>query len=118
MLWASMMGLTAAQQSVSGLPSGTQLNPGTVAGGAGNFIVIGCISREGQGASETFVMTDPRPTPPVQYRLAGDPDLLRFHVGHTVEIAGPIAAAAGGATAPTLKVQSLTYVSTTCVKLK
>jgi hypothetical protein len=119
-LWATMIGWPAAQ---TGIPKATQLNPGQVTPGAGNFIAIGCVSREGQSTQPTFVITDARPKAPVQYRLDGDPDLLRMHVGHTVEIGGPITPASGmkggGSTpAPTLKVQSLTYISTTCVKLQ
>lgn len=114
--WAMMLAVAGAQK-IPGIPAGTQLNPGRVSAGGGNFIVIGCISREGDGQSQSFVVTDSRPTPPAQYRLDGDADLLRMHVGHTVEIGGPITPASGGAK-PGLKVQSLIYVSTTCTKLK
>ena len=120
-VWTLMLAGTSAAQSqskVPGLPSGTQLNPGSVSSGGGNFIVIGCISREGQGAAETFVITDSRATPPAKYRLQGDTDLLRIHVGHTVEIGGPITRSAAGAIASTLGVKALTYVSTTCKQLK
>jgi len=56
-------------------------------------------------------------------RLDGDADLLRMHIGHTVEIGGPITPASStgagaNASARTLKVQSLIYISTTCVKLQ
>jgi hypothetical protein len=117
---ATMTGLPAAQ---TGIPKETQLNPGRVTAGAGNFIVIGCVSREGQSTPPAFVITDSRSKPPAHYRLEGDADLLRMHVGHTVEIGGPIAPASGtgggaNASAPTQKVQSLTYISTTCVKLQ
>jgi hypothetical protein len=109
-VWLTMIGIAGAQ---TGLPKGTQLNPGRVSAGNGNVIVIGCVSRQGEGASATFIITDPRPKPPAPYRLDGDADLLRMHVGHTLEVGGPITPASG-ATAPTLKVQSLTYISTTC----
>jgi hypothetical protein len=119
-VWSMMTALAAAQP---GIPKGTQLNPGRVTAGAGNFIMIGCISREGQSTPPVFAITDSRSKPPAQYRLEGDPDLLRLHVGHTVEIGGPITPASGtrsgaNASAPTLMVQSLTYISTTCVKLQ
>ena len=110
-LCSTMVGVAGAQ---TGIPKGTQLNPGRVSSGNGNLIVIGCVSRQGQGASATIIITDARPKPPAQYRLDGDADLLRMHVGHTVEIGGPITPATGGNAAPTLKVQSLTYISTTC----
>jgi hypothetical protein len=118
-VWTLMLaGVPAAQSKVPGLPSGTQLNPGSVSPGGSNFIVIGCISREGRDAAETFVITDSRATPPAQYRLQGDTDLLRIHVGHTVEIGGPITPSATGAITSTLGVKALTYVSTTCRPLK
>jgi hypothetical protein len=118
-VWTLMLaGAPAAQSKVPGLPSGTQLNPGSVSPGGSNFIVIGCISREGRDAAETFVITDSRATPPAQYRLQGDTDLLRIHVGHTVEIGGPITPSATGAITSTLGVKALTYVATTCKPLK
>ena len=41
--WTTLTAVSAAQ---TGIPKGTQLNPGRVtAGGAVTFIVIGCISR-------------------------------------------------------------------------
>jgi hypothetical protein len=99
------------------LPSGTQVNPGTVTFGNGNYIVIGCISRS-QG--NTYVITESRPRPltPLptpQFRLEGDTEILRVHVGHTVEIGGPVSRSSRDAR--TLTVKSLTYLSTTCQKL-
>jgi hypothetical protein len=108
-----MIGIPAAQTGLQG----DQLNPGRIS--AGNVIVIGCVSRRGDGAAAAFIITDPRPKPPAQYRLEGDADLLSMHVGHIVEIGGPITSVTGGpggadAAAPTLKVQSLIYISTSC----
>ena len=119
-VWATLMALPAAQ---TGIPKSTELNPGRVAPGNGNFIVIGCVSRAGQGTPPTFVITDSRSKPPARYRLEGDADLLRLHVGHTVEIGGPVtpaSAARGGADAamPSFKVESLIYIATTCVNLQ
>src|SRR5262245_33099247 len=110
-IWLTMIGIPVAQ---TGVHKGTQLNPGRVSVGNGNVIVIGCVSRQDQGGSAAFIITDPRPKPPAQYRLDGDTELLGMHVGHTLEIGGPIASASAGAGAPTLKVLSLTYISTTC----
>ncbi|HJZ76762.1 MAG TPA: hypothetical protein VKE51_33735 [Vicinamibacterales bacterium] len=119
-VWAMLIALPAAQ---TGIPKSTELNPGRVAPGNGNFIVIGCVSREGQGTPPTFVITDSRSKPPARYRLEGDADLLRLHVGHTVEIGGPITPASGargGANAamPSFTVESLIYIATTCVNLQ
>ena len=119
-VWATLLAWPAAQ---SGIPQATQLDPGTVKSGDGKYIVIGCISREGQNVPPTFVITDSRSKPPAVYRLDGDADLLRMHVGHTVEIGGAIAPASTARTGDepavaTVKVEALTYLSTTCVKLQ
>jgi hypothetical protein len=85
--------------------------------GDGNYIVLGCVGFDGQGSSQ-FTIVESRGTPPAQYRLQGDADLLKFHVGHTVGIGGPMTPAAAGAKMPTLGVKALTYVSRTCTKAK
>ena len=108
---------TGVAQKGPGIPSATQVNPGTIKTGDGNYIVIGCVGFDGQGSSQ-FTIVESRGTPPAQYRLQGDADLLRFHVGHTVEIGGPMTPAAAGARMPTLGVKALTYVSRTCTKAK
>jgi len=123
---AATIGLSAAQTAAPQNPP--------QASTARNFVAIGCISQEAPSATAerggaatrpTFIVTDMRAKPPAKYRLDGDADQLRLHVGHTVEIAGPVAAGSsargsGNATTtasmPTLKVQSLTYISTTCSK--
>ncbi len=111
-VWAAAVALPVAQ---TGIPKSTQLNPGR-ARHEGEFVVIGCVSREGQPSSPTFTVTDSRGTPPARYRIDGDPDLLRVHIGHTVELVGPIVSA--GTPAQTIKMLSLTYIATSCVKLK
>jgi len=96
---------------------------------AKRFVVIGCISRDTQGSTPangsgangaSFIITDTRaPAAPV-YRLDGDQSQLGIHVGHTLEIAGSVTAGSGAgrgnASAPVLKVERLTYISTSCVK--
>ena len=119
-VWGMLVALPAAQ---TGIPKSTELNPGRVAPGNGSFVVIGCVSREGQGTPPTFVITDSRSKPPARYRLDGDMDLLRLHVGHTVEIGGgitPASGARGGANTAmaSFKVESLIYIATTCVNLQ
>ena len=117
MVSAAAIGLTAGQ---TGNLKDTQLHPDRVAAPGRRAIVIGCVNRDGTSRAARYVLTDTRAQPPLQYRLEGDADLLRFHVGHTVEVAGALAAAAGGggATAGTLKVESLTYLATICIKLQ
>src|SRR5712691_11395394 len=80
-VWSMMTALAAAQP---GIPKGTQLNPGRVTAGAGNFITIGCVSREGQSTPPVFAITDSRSKPPAEYRLEGDRDRRTDHacVGH------------------------------------
>jgi cytochrome c-type biogenesis protein CcmE len=113
-LW---IGLAAAQ---TGKLKDTQLNPDGVAASK-RAVVIGCVSRDGNGQASRYLITDTRMKTPVQYRLDADPDLLRFHVGHMVEVAGPLAVARGAAgtgNAGTIKVEALTYLSTMCTKLQ
>lgn len=92
------------------------------------YVAIGCVSREapaargsGSEARAGYILTDLRGERPTVYRLDGDGATLEFHVGHTVEIAGPLTAASSAgrgqnAQALVLKVGSLTYISTTCTK--
>src|SRR5262245_36122182 len=115
--WAMLTGFPAAQ---AGNPKDTQLNPGSVRPGGGKSVVIGCVSSEGNATSPTFLVSDSRSKPPAIYRLEGDVNLLRVHVGHTIEVGGPITAATAARGAsnapPTLKVESLSYISKTCLK--
>ena len=92
---------------------------------AGRFVVIGCVSSAsstagaGSGAAAQaksgFLITDSRSTPPAVYRLDGDPKQFSWLVGQTVEVAGAITPGAGKQP-PSIKVASLTRISTTCLK--
>jgi hypothetical protein len=117
MISASTIALTAAQ---TGNLKDTQLNPDRIAAPGRRAVVIGCVSRDGKAQATRYLLTDTRAQPSAQYRLEGDADLLRFHVGHLVEIAGALAAApsGGNTNAGTLKVQALTYLATSCIKLQ
>jgi hypothetical protein len=82
------------------------------------YVILGCVSREpsaGRG-TPTFIVTDTRGEKPIIYRLNGDAAALDFQVGHYVEVAGPLASPAGGASARGLvmKVERLTYLSKEC----
>ncbi len=76
---------------------------------AQRFVIIGCVSREtetaapgrGPATGRQFLLTDTRSDPPSVYRLDGDETVLTFHIGHTVEIAGPLTLGPGaGSDAP------------------
>ena len=77
------------------------------------YVVIGCISIEA-GTPPTFILTDSRGEKPAKYRLDGDSQQLRIHVGHLLEIAGPISS---DRPLPIVKVQSLTSLSPRCQKV-
>ena len=96
---------------------------------AGSIIVIGCVSQQpagstarGRGATARLILTDTRSDPPAVYRLDGDQAALALHAGHTVEIAGALSTGPGtgraAASARAIKVQSLTWISTSCPQLK
>jgi hypothetical protein len=79
---------------------------------AERYVVIGCVGRDVQ---RNIVITDTRTEPPTVYRLNGsDETTLTFHIGHTLEIAGQIIPGPP----KVLAIEQLTYISTTCVKLK
>jgi hypothetical protein len=60
-------------------------------------------------------LTDTRGDKPTIYRLEGDPKELDFHVGHVVEVSGPLTVGTGP-TPLTLKVTSLVYIAMACPK--
>jgi hypothetical protein len=81
------------------------------------FVAIGCISRP--AAAGPYILTDARGGKPAVYRLDGDANQLKLHVGHVVEITGPLTppskpAKGPTASAPLLKVGSLTWISKSC----
>jgi hypothetical protein len=61
------------------------------------------------------VITDTRGGSPTTYRLDGDAAELARHIGHTVEVSGPIVQPRPGATGPSvLKVGSLVWIASSC----
>ena len=105
----------------------TPQNPQPAPADAKRYVVFGCVSRatpaanNSAAASPKFLITDARGDKPVAYRLDGDESTLTFHVGHTVEVSGPLSTApssTGGPNALVLKVNSLTYLSLTCKSTK
>jgi hypothetical protein len=79
------------------------------------FVVIGCVSAAPGSKPPAFLITDTRRTPPQVYRLDADSKQLSWLVGQSVEVAGAITPAAG-TQPPSLKVSSVTRISTTCIK--
>ncbi len=106
----------------------TPQNPPPASSDAKRYVVFGCISREmmatnSAAASPKFFITDTRGDKPTVYRLDGDESTLILHVGHTVEISGPLSVPPAGATGPNanalvLRVNTLTYLSATCKSTK
>jgi hypothetical protein len=80
------------------------------------YVAIGCLSRDQPSG---FIITDTRGDKPTVYRLEGDAETLRQHVGHTVEVAGRLTPPSKTASGPnagafTMKVESLIWISSTC----
>jgi len=98
-------------------------NPQPAPATARRYVVIGCVSRVTPSAPSTaaappqFLITDNRGDTPVVYRLDGDANDLTFHVGHTVEVSGPLTVTPASGSNPgtlVLKVSALAYLTTTC----
>lgn len=109
---------------IPGIPDGTSIYPTSATRGS-NFLSIGCVQRSGDGE---FRITDWRGTeqasvanaPPIAareplvLRLQGDQEMLNFHIGHEVQISGPILEAATASLPAKIKVQSILYLSRSC----
>jgi hypothetical protein len=109
---------------IPGIPNGTSLYPASTNRGS-SFLSIGCVRKSGdgefritdwRGAEQASVANAPpiAATPPLVLRLQGDQDMLNFHVGHEVEITGPIIEAATASLPAKIKVQSILYLSRAC----
>lgn len=111
--FALLLGLGGPSTAVSAQGGSTRPAPVPA---ARRFVAIGCISREGTAAAPRYVITDTRGDTPAVYRLEGDRTTIERHVGHRVEVAGPLepAATAGPAARLTLRVTSLVWLATTC----
>ena len=109
---------------IPGIPNGTSIYPVSSKRGD-NFVSIGCVRKSGNGE---FRITDWRgaagpsvanappiaATVPLVLRLQGDQDMLGFHVGHEVQISGPILEAATASLPAKVKVESILYLSSIC----
>ena len=102
-----------------------QQREGSRSANTDRYVVLGCVSRRPAAArgTSTYLVTDTRGEKPTVYRLDGDTATLDFHVGHLVEIAGPLSTPArGGASAAgralVIKVERLSYISKDCPSSK
>ena len=109
---------------IPGIPNGTSLHATSTNRGS-NFLSIGCVRKSGdgefritdwRGAQQASVANAPpiAATPPLVLRLQGDQDMLNFHVGHEVEITGPIIEAATASLPAKIKAESILYLSRAC----
>jgi hypothetical protein len=110
---------------IPGIPDATSIYPKSARGDS--FVSIGCVARSSNGE---FLVTDWRggERPPVAgappfaardplvFRLQGDEEMLNFHVGHEVQIGGPVVEKADASRPPAMKVESILYLSRTCWK--
>lgn len=87
-------------------------------GRSSQITVIGCITASASTANPDLTIKDIRGGPAPTFRLTGDAELLKLHVGHTVEIVGSPAGvspgAAPNANIPTLKVEKLQWLASRC----
>ena len=120
MLLFSRLLLAGTALAFSGTGAGIGAQTGGLAPAPQRYVAIGCISREprspaGNAARRRYLLTDLRGDRPTVYRLdGGDAATLEFHIGHTVEVSGPLTIGANAKA--TLRVSSLTYIGTTCSK--
>jgi hypothetical protein len=109
---------------IPGIPDGTSIYPKSANRGD-NFVSIGCVSKtpdgeiritdwRGAGGSNGAGAPAFQATKPLVLRLQGDQDMLKFHVGHEVEVRGPILEDASGNRPAQMKAESILYLSRTC----
>ena len=100
--------------SLSALASGQTGQTRTPGPTIGRYVAIGCVSRQGTAAAPRYAVTDTRGDSPTVYRLDGDTALLARHVGHTIEVAGPLGPAQAGTAQRVLKVNTLVWLASSC----
>lgn len=125
---AGQAGAPTQRVHIPGYPMETNIYPKSMPRGD-RFISVGCVSESSDGG---FIITDWRgntdlgqteagapglpPRPPLIFQLQGDKEMLHFHVGHEVQIEGPIMEPGKGSVPAELKVDSILYLSRTCWK--
>jgi len=109
---------------IPGIPNGTSIYP-TSADRGNKYLSIGCVKKSAngefrvtdwRGAEQPSVANAPpiAAREPLVLRLQGDQEMLNFHVGHEVEISGPIIEAATASLPAKIKVESILYLSKVC----
>jgi hypothetical protein len=109
---------------IPGIPNGTSVYPTSTDRG-NKYLSIGCVAKSGsgefrvtdwRGAEQPSVANAPpiAAREPLVLRLEGDQEMLNFHVGHEVQISGPIVEAATSSLPPKIKVESILYLSRAC----
>ena len=111
---------------IPGIPNGTSIYPASPERGD-NFVSIGCVEKSGngeflirdwRGAAQPSVANAPAiaARAPLVLRLQGDQEMLSFHVGHEVQISGPILEVATASLPAKVKLESILYLSSVCWK--
>lgn len=109
---------------IPGIPNGTSIYPASMERG-NKFLSIGCVQKSAggefritdwRGAEQASVANAPpiAAREPLVLRLQGDQEMLNFHVGHEVQISGPILEGATASLPAKIKVESILYLSRTC----
>jgi hypothetical protein len=109
---------------IPGIPNGTSIYP-TSSERGNKFVSFGCIKKvsdgefritDWRGAAQASVANAPpiAAREPLVLRLQGDQEMLNFHVGHEVQISGPILEAASASLPAKIKVESILYLSRVC----
>ena len=117
-------GAPTQRAHIPGIPNGTSIYPTSTDRG-NKFLSIGCLQKSAngefritdwRGAAQSSVANAPpiAATAPLVLRLQGDQDMLNFHVGHEVEITGPIVEPPVASVPAKIKVESILYLSRAC----
>ena len=113
----SLLGFGLVVCAAAVLASGARL---LAQAGAGSEVhrltVIGCLKASGNAANPDVTVVDYRGGPAPTFKLIGDAEQLKIHTGHTMEITGTVgpAATVSGASVPTLKIEKLQWLSSSC----
>ena len=119
-------GAPSQRVHIPGIPDATSIYPKSMDRGD-SFVSIGCVAKSPDGEFRIMDWRGGERPPiagappfaaraPLVFRLQGDQEMLNFHVGHEVQIAGLIVEKADAARPPGMKVESILHLSRTCWK--